>query len=94
MALSAGAGRNHPWCNPLSPAARPGAATRAGVRGLEADILRGRNVALHKARKSMEQATASNLQWGYPLKCTASTPRVEPTGSAQNSPCGVGRCGS
>jgi hypothetical protein len=93
MALSTGAGRDHPWRNPLSPTARPGAATCAGVRGLEADIQHGRNMALHKAGKSMEQAIASNLQWGCPLKCTASTPQVEPTGLAQNSPCGVGRCG-
>lgn len=67
MALPAGAGRDHPWCNPLSSSSSRGA-PRLDTLPLppvlvciaEADILRDRNLelckALRKAGKSVEQA--------------------------------------
>jgi acetyl esterase/lipase len=64
MALPAGAGRDHPWCNPLSrgaPRLESLPLPPVLVCVAEADILRDRNLelcrALRRAGKSVEQAT-------------------------------------
>ncbi|KAM0899775.1 hypothetical protein ACQ4PT_021065 [Festuca glaucescens] len=64
MALPAGAGRDHPWCNPLSrgaPRLESLALPPVLVCVAEADVLRDRNLelcrALRKGGKSVEQAT-------------------------------------
>ncbi|TKV96992.1 hypothetical protein SEVIR_9G466600v4 [Setaria viridis] len=86
LALPAGAGRDHPWCNPLSRAA-PRLETLPLPPVLvcvsEQDILRDRNLelcrAMRKAGKSVEQATYGGVGHAFQVlhNCHLSQPRTQ-----------------
>ncbi|KAM3314395.1 hypothetical protein ACQJBY_033310 [Aegilops geniculata] len=86
MALPAGAGRDHPWCNPLArgaPRLESLALPPVLVCISEADILRDRNLelcrALRKAGKSVEQATYGGVGHAFQVlhNCHLSQPRTQ-----------------
>lgn len=86
LALPAGAGRDHPWCNPLSRAApRPEALPLPPllVCVSETDILRDRNLelcrAMRRAGKSVEQAVYGGVGHAFQVlhNCHLSQPRTQ-----------------
>jgi len=86
LALPAGAGRDHPWCNPLSRAAPRLEALPLPpllVCVSEADVLRDRNLelcrALRRAGKAVEQAVYGGVGHAFQVlhNCHLSQPRTQ-----------------
>ncbi|PAN50532.1 hypothetical protein PAHAL_9G526100 [Panicum hallii] len=86
LALQAGAGRDHPWCNPLSRAAPSLEALPLPpllVCVSEADVLRDRNLelcrALRRAGKGVEQAVYGGVGHAFQVlhNCHLSQPRTQ-----------------
>ncbi|CAL4938605.1 unnamed protein product [Urochloa decumbens] len=87
LALPAGAGRDHPWCNPVSSRGAPRLETLPLPPLLvcvsEADILRDRNLelcrALRRAGKSVEQAVYGGVGHAFQVlhNCHLSQPRTQ-----------------
>jgi len=86
LALPPGAGRDHPWCNPLSCAAPRLEALPLPpllVCVSEADVLRDRNLelcrALRRAGKGVEQAVYGGVGHAFQVlhNCHLSQPRTQ-----------------